>query len=130
MKLVWAMALLLASSGLAHSQSKKEIYELQERCGRSATQMFDRDFPKEERKGVETFENNYSVRLNKCFLLEDNTMTSHDQGKTHHFKLLTLIDVNGNKIYGSFSPLHCEVQDRKCSSEQEFRGLIRAYMEE
>jgi hypothetical protein len=86
-----------------HSQSRKEIYELQERCGKTAAEMFDRDFPKDDRKGLEVFENNYNASLNKCFLLEENTMITRDQGKTYTSKLLTLIDVNGNKVYGSFS---------------------------
>jgi hypothetical protein len=110
---------LLAASVAAHSQSRKEIYELQERCGKSAAEMFDRDFPKEDRKGLEVYENSYNVRLNKCFILEENTLTTPDQGKTYQTKLLTLVDVQGNKVYGSFSPLNCDVQETKCRTEQE-----------
>lgn len=132
MRQFWGFVLLpvLLTSTIAHSQSRKEIYELQERCGKSASDMFDKDFPKDERKGLETFENSYNVRLNKCFILEDNTVTTRDQGKTYQYKLLTLIDVNGNKVYGSFSPLNCDVLEKKCRNEQEFRTLIRTYMED
>ncbi|MGY4502386.1 hypothetical protein ACVWYH_006343 [Bradyrhizobium sp. GM24.11] len=96
---------------------------------RAPLKMFDKDLPKEDRKGLETFENNYNVRLNKCFLLEENTMTIRDQGKTYQSKLLTLLDVHSNKIYGSFSPLNCDVLESKCRTEQEFRTLIRPYMD-
>lgn len=125
---IFLVALLTAQ--VAHGQSRKEIYELQERCGKSAAAMFEKDFPKEDRKGLELFENNYNVRLNRCFLLEENTMTTRDQGKTYQSKLLTLIDVHGNKIYGSFSPINCDVQELKCRNEQEFRALIKPYMED
>ena len=99
MKLLSGIVLtaLLAPSITAHSQSRKEIYELQERCGKSASEMFDRDFPKEDRKGLEVYENSYNVRLNKCFMLEENTLTTRDQGKTYQTKLLTLVDVQGKR---------------------------------
>ena len=133
MRLLMGMILpvaLLVTSVAAHGQSRKEIYELQERCGKSAAAMFDKDFPKEDRKGLESFENNYNVRLNKCFLLEENTMITRDQVKTYQTKLLTLVDVHGNKVYGSFSPLNCDVQESKCRTEQEFRALIRPFMQD
>jgi len=96
--------LLVGFSQHANTQSRKEVYELQERCGKSASEMFDKDFPKEDRKGLESFENHYNVRLNKCFLLEENTMITRDQGKTFNTKLLTLIDVHGNKVSASLVP--------------------------
>jgi len=92
--------------------------------------MFDKDFPRNERKGLEIFENDYNVRLNKCFLLEENTMMTRDQGKTYSTKLLTLIDVNANKVYGSFSPLNCDLLETKCRSEEEFRALMRPYLQD
>jgi len=121
---VWAMTVS------AQAQSRKEIYELQERCGRRAEQIFEKDFPVGERKGLELFENHYSVRLNRCFMLEENTMITTDAGKTYKMKMLTLVDVNDNKIYGSFSPINCDVQNATCKSEQEFRSLIRQFMED
>jgi hypothetical protein len=127
---VFVLMMVLVTSVCAYGQSRKENYDLQERCGRSAAEMFDKDFPKDDRKGLEVFENNYNVRLNKCFMLEENTLITRDQNKTYTSKLLTLIDVHGNKVYGSFSPLNCDVQEKKCGTEQEFRALIRPYMED
>jgi len=114
----------------AQAQSRKEVYELQERCGKRAEQMFEKDFPIDQRKGLETFENHYNVRLNRCFMLEENTMITRDNGKTYTSKILTLLDVNDNKGYGSFSLLNCEVQQITCGSEQEFRSLIKKFMED
>jgi hypothetical protein len=78
----------------SHAQSRKEIYELQERCGKRAAEVFDQDFPKDQRKGLENFENHYNVQLNKCFLLEMNTSFMSVEGKTTSMDFLTLVDVS------------------------------------
>jgi hypothetical protein len=120
----------LLVTSVAYSQTRKDVYELQGRCGKSAAETFEKDFPKEDRKGLETYENHYNVRLNKCFILEENTLMTPGKGnKVYKEKLLTLADVQDNKIYGSFSSLNCDVQETKCHSEQEFRALVRSYME-
>jgi hypothetical protein len=114
----------------ADAQSRSEIYELQEKCGKRAEQLFEKDFPLDQRQGLESFENHYNVRLNRCFMLEQNTMFLKTEGKSIAEKILILIDVNDNKPLGSFEPLGCDVQDRKCNSEQEFRTLIKFFMED
>jgi hypothetical protein len=81
-KCIAIAAALLMTGMSAYGQSRKEIYELQERCGKRAEEIFEKDFPKSERKGLELFENHYSVRLNKCFMLEINTLIIRDAGKT------------------------------------------------
>jgi hypothetical protein len=77
------------------------------------------------------YENHYSVRLNKCFLLERSTLFSH--GKTRSAQ--TLVDVNENKVYGTFDTLAngaaaCAFQGSICHSEQEWQALIRPYMQD
>jgi hypothetical protein len=121
----------------AHSQSRTEIYDLQERCAKSAAEMFEKDFPKDSRQGSVSYENNYNVRLNKCFMLDESTTTRSDQGKMYRTKSLMLVDVNGNKLSGSVSSTngvldgtYCELQERKCHSEHEFRTLVRPFMED
>src|SRR5258708_15299328 len=126
-----AFAALVATCVYAHGQSRKEIYELQERCGKRAAEVFEKDFPKNERKGLEDFENHYSVRLNKCFLLEINTIFLTVEGKNVSSKSLVLVDINDNKSYGTFhTSFSCEVMEKACRTEQEFRALIRPYMED
>jgi hypothetical protein len=82
----------------AHGQTRKEIYELQERCGKSAADMFEKDFPKDERKGLESFENHYNIRLNKCIILEENTLTTRDQGKTYQTKSLMFTTIRLSEV--------------------------------
>lgn len=125
-----AVALMAALFDPAYCQSRTEIYDLQERCGKRAMEMFEKDYPPAERKGLELFENHYNVKLNRCFMIEENTTFTRHEGKTLSIKTITLIDVNDNKIVGEFSPAGCEVRERKCRSEQEFRALIKPLMEE
>lgn len=116
--------------GSAQAQTRKEIYELQERCGKRAEQIFEKDFPVTERKGLEQYENHYNIRLNRCFILEESTLFTKDASKSYKTKTLNLIDVNDNKVYGTFNILTCEVQNTICKSEQEFRSMIRPFMED
>jgi hypothetical protein len=118
---------MLTCAASTQAQNRKEIYELQERCGKRAEQIYEKDFPVGERKGLESFESHYNIRLNRCFMLEENATLTKDASTT---KLLTLIDVNANKIYGSFNPFICDVQNVTCKSEQEFRALFRQFMED
>jgi hypothetical protein len=129
-KLLLALLTFSMMTDSMQAQNRKEIYELQERCGKRAEQIYEKDFPVGERKGLEGFENHYNVRLNRCFMLEENSMITKDAGKSYTMKLLTLIDVNDNKVYGSFNSLNCNVQNVTCKSEQEFRSLIRQFMED
>jgi hypothetical protein len=71
--LVWtsvAIAGLLCFSTYASAQPNKELYELQERCGKRAAEVFKREYSPPVAKiadGQMTFnyENHYSARLNK-----------------------------------------------------------------
>jgi hypothetical protein len=123
MKLLFGITLtaLMAAFGAAHSQSRKEIYELQERCGKSAAEMFDRDFPKEDRKVLSDTRTRYNVRLNKCFILEENMMYTRP-GQNLPDQITHVVDVRGNKVYGSFSPLNCDVREARYRTEREFRA--------
>ena len=70
-----AIAGLVWFSTYVSAQPNKELYELQERCGKRAEEFFRREYgtvPKTE-YGITmwfNYENHYSARLNKCFFLE------------------------------------------------------------
>jgi hypothetical protein len=44
-KTIIALAGLALMTSAAWAQNRKEIYELQERCGRRAEQIYEKDFP-------------------------------------------------------------------------------------
>jgi hypothetical protein len=124
--------LAAAVSTTTYAQPNKEAYELHERCGRRAAEMFEKDFGPNPNNGqvLGNYENHYNTRLNKCFIVESTTEFLHDPGKTTTMKTLELVDVNENKLYGSFNLLECVVNGKTCHSEEEWRTLTKSYMEE
>jgi hypothetical protein len=125
-----AASLILAGS--AQAQSHIDKYELSERCGKRAEEVFTKG--KEETTGLilpaDNYENHYHSRLNKCFYLE-----IHETGET---KSLRLFDLNDHKEIGSYvgelgvqGPVRrCVLQEKQCKSEEEWRALIKPFMED
>ena len=120
----------------------KVLYELQEKCGRSAAAAFSRDNPDgsssvtADGSAIASFENHYSASLNKCFVLESVTLYTNNSKPARVVLSLTLFDVNENKEYGRFfGSLHgdntfmCDMQEKTCRSQDEWRQLAREYME-
>jgi hypothetical protein len=76
--------------------------------------------------------------LNKCFFLEIGTSYERKQGKPTSSKIMRLFDVNDNKQQGIYMsgfsmdgpPFACEVQDKVCQSEREWRQLLKPFMED
>jgi hypothetical protein len=130
---IWLLFFCVVEITCVHAQSAKETYDLQERCGKRAAEIYQKDFGQNVTSDtsstvIANYENHYNLRLNKCFMLEDSMTYTKDAKEG--IKILTLADINENKIYGSFDPMECTVQERSCHSEQEWRALIKPYMEE
>ena len=92
-----------------------EIYDLQERCGKSSEEYF-RNRLKEEG----SYTCHYNRKLNKCFL---NSFTSSGE---------KLMDIQENKIYGkcSYSGASCYFYDNENMIRNEWEKLIKTFMEE
>jgi hypothetical protein len=133
-----AIAGLLWLSAYVSAQPNKELYELQERCGKRAAEVFRREygpgsFPKVSNV-MFNYENHYSARLNKCFFLE--ITVSYEKEKSS--KIMRLFDLNDNKGIGVYMsgfcdgcvPVSCFVQDQICGSESEWRQLVKPFMED
>jgi hypothetical protein len=132
MRAVACAAFLIAYAlNYGYAQPDKVQYELQERCGKRATEVFEKDFPEKSPNVIAFFENHYNARLNKCFMVEETTThVRDDKNKPVTIKILILIDVNDNKVIANFDPLQCTVQERTCHSEQEWRLLVKPLMQE
>jgi hypothetical protein len=125
---------IIVVSGISYGQNAKEAYDLQERCGKRAADVFGKDFGdriSEIKSGqvIADYENHYNTRLKRCFILERSTTYMHDRAQPP-LKILMLIDVNENKLFASFTPLQCDVHGQPCHSEQEWMTLLQKYMEE
>jgi hypothetical protein len=132
-------AMCVLASSTAWGQADKVIYELKERCGRQAAETFNKEWGsnvvnnKDGGQTVANFQNHYNARLNKCFYLEIATTYERDKKP---FESLRLFDLLDNKEYATFlvggglTLMHCEVGDRHCTSEAEWRELIKPFMED
>ena len=110
--------------GSLHAQPAKVLYDLQERCGRRAAEVFAKDFDQnitntERGQEIANYENHYNTRLNRCFILESSDTYMRESGKTTIIKVLIVADINENKVFANFDPLRCDVQGQTCHSEQE-----------
>ncbi len=138
--IVGGVALSFALCGASRAASDKELYELQERCGKRAAEIFKEQVGggtkrTDEGESFSTYVNHYNAKLNKCFIM----VTTHfTEFKTAKYVLdIIVMDVNENKQYAVFNDagkasgfLACEVKDVKCHSESEFDALVAPYMEQ
>jgi hypothetical protein len=138
----WTVLALAGSCfiSIAHAQPDKVLYELQERCGKRAAEVFQKEWgghhiaPINNDDGYLTadYENHYSPRLNKCFYLQKSNSVSKSMG----IQSLELYDLNDNRQIGNFTTgtrlgiTECQVQGKSCRSEQEWRELARPFLEE
>jgi hypothetical protein len=107
-----------------------------ERCGKQAAEVFRREYSsgsKTKDGMMFNYENHYSARLNKCFFLQ--LVVYYEKGKLTATKDMRLFE---NKEFGSYMdgfcdgcrPILCEVQEKVCRSESEWRQLLKPFMED
>jgi hypothetical protein len=141
-----ALALLAACGWANHAAAApdKAQYELQERCGKRAAEIFRQEFGDEDTsisntetgESITTYNNHYSATLNKCFFLEIVTNISYKSTPEDTSTMMTLFDLNDHKEYGDYfkssldsNPATCNVKNAVCHSESEWRELLKPYME-
>jgi hypothetical protein len=144
--LIGLICTIFAAAGVS-AEPNKEQYELQERCGKRAEQMFKNDNPgesggsivtnTENGQSITTYQNHYSATLNKCFYLMITTGFNYRNNQQYNTTLMVFVDVNENKEYGSFfkrsdrpTYAQCNMQEKFCSSEREWQEFLRPYMEQ
>src|SRR5262249_49770026 len=118
------------------AQPNKDLYELQERCGKRAAKVFEREYGSgKDGQTLFTYDNHYSTGFKKCFFLENAISDEREQEKPGS-KIMRLVDINENKQYGTFvsgptesMPVTCVVRGKHCRSESEWRQLLKPFME-
>jgi hypothetical protein len=120
------------------SSSKKEDYELQEKCGKQSKEYFEKEYGQGIRvydggqSETITFQNHYNEKLNKCFIILTTKGFIKNEVKSYYKK--SLFDINENNEYGFFymttTSFICNLFGKKCNSEQEWDSLVKPYMEE
>jgi hypothetical protein len=135
-----AAGVLLVASQLAAAQNTA-LYQLQERCGKSAAEVFAKEYANGTSARVGDseiyfgYEAHYNAKLNKCFYLEKTQ--SYDFNKKSVTSGFRLYDIHENKEIGGFGGVHpalgvvdCQVNGERCRSEDEWRALAKPYLEE
>jgi hypothetical protein len=119
----------------------KELYDLQERCGRRAEQFFEKNYERyskldDKSYTIRNYQNHYSPALNKCFFLAIETTEIKIKSEKSQVRMLELLDLNDNNRYGLYigqpnsTLTTCEVRGRNCSSELEWMDLANTYLED
>jgi len=92
-----AIAGLFCFSAYVSAQPNKQSYELQERCGKRAAEVFEQEYgpvsDDKDRQTLFNYENHYSARLKKCFFLEITMSYEREEGKPAS-KIMRLFDIN------------------------------------
>jgi len=128
------LGLLLTTGTQAQSLKEKELIE---RCGKQAEEAFEKRLKSEvSEEGHQItwgHENHYNSHLKKCLFLE--AREDVERGVRER-KQLKLIDLQDNREIGVYvfiyrqSTTACSVQGKECTSEEEWRALIKPFMED
>jgi|SRR6516164_4147829 hypothetical protein len=131
------IATVLLSLVLATEAQAQTLKELSEKCGKQAEEAFEKRLKSEvseEGHQITWGENHYNSRLRKCFVLE--AREDVERGVRER-KQLKLIDLQGNReigvyvfVYRQTTTTDCSVQGKQCNNEEEFRALIKPFMED
>jgi hypothetical protein len=127
----------------SYAVTAKEDYELQERCGKRADELFKREYGNtgitntKNGQAIAGYRNQYNSKLNKCFVLLTYRDIPRKNKKDGPSTLVTLLDINENMEYGNYfkrdsdgAPFECKVSGKVCRTEQEWDSFVRPYMEE
>ena len=124
----------------SYAASTKEEYELQERCGKRAEEVFRKEYENRNigESWMSNYTNHYNRKLNKCFILVTSNFFPDKKFREEYGIQTdkTLWDINEYKYYGEFVKFsksgvsYCEVLGKRCSSENEWDSLVKPYMEE
>jgi 5'-3' exonuclease len=127
----------------ASATPNKEAYELQERCGKRAEEIFLRYFGNngiqttKDGQTITAYRNHYNSKLNKCFVVTSSTNSPNKDKKQKPSIYEVLSDVDENRDYGTFFKFttdskicQCTVFEKACTSQAEWEALIRPFMED
>jgi len=141
------LSLALFATG-AQAQSPKHKSELSEQCRKQANEVFKKkrdgqvSAPTDTSWTFTTYQSHYNSRSNKCFyLLKREGHRENYRDSRGLYKIIMLIDLHENRGIGSYEGMttertmeektfDCLVQEKKCKSEEEWRALIKPFMED
>ena len=134
--ITFVLTILSAEVLAADNTLLKTEYDLQERCGKRAEEIYRKDWGKvgvinhKDYQEIGNFTNHYNKKLNKCFIL----VSSQQFWTDHDDESYELWDINDNKLYGSYygyplgALLKCNLLDTLCNSYKAWESLTKPFM--
>lgn len=120
------------------SKSDKELYELQEKCGKTTRDEFRREWGNgivntKDSQMVSNYQSHYNKKLNKCFYLLTTTTYIKTKDLNSSMEMRSLWDIQENKSYGELDTtltrlFKCTVGVNRCSSKEQWETLVIPYM--
>ena len=121
----------------AEAISAKDLYELQDICSKTCGDWFEKEWGNGKVKTddgfmTSTYQSHYNKTMNKCFILHKTTSFSN-KPNSNVMESEGIWDIQSNEDYGYFDSLNnalmvCDVRGVKCKSHNEWKSLIRTYM--
>jgi len=140
-----AVAILLGAASVAvwvivaQAQTATERYNLQDRCGKVAAEVFAKEWGTgfsntDNGQTIAQYRNHYNFRLNKCFYLE-LSITEPRSGDERPFSSSRLFDLYESTEIGTYQQLgdevvSCDVQGNECQNLLEYQALIKPFMQD
>ena len=136
--ITFVLTILSAEVLAADNTLLKAEYDLQERCGKRAEEIYRKDWGGEgvinhkDYQQVSGFTNHYNKKLNKCFILISSQLFWTNYAYRESYELW---DINDNKLYGNYysdyslgALLHCNLLDTWCNSYKAWESLTKPFM--
>jgi len=128
-------------AGAANTAPVSNTHDLSQQCGELVAGLYKEAWPKaavDDGGARAKFAGHYNTKLGKCFLLETVAGASRSPALRRILPRETqrLSDANEKREYGKYDswgdgpPATCWLQEKMCSSRQEWVQLIKPFMEE
>jgi hypothetical protein len=133
----------VATPAAPSPDTRKAIYELQEKCARDARDWYKHwweDAPSPAGASINTnYTNHYNAKVGRCFILVTSLQFAKDKktGKVNRSDEKELVDVLENRGVGTEFiwqdlpiNMQCEFNEKECHSAGEWEVLAKPYMED
>jgi len=123
---------------VAHAASDQELAQ---QCRERVAKIYRDTWPKgvtDDGGARAKFDSHYNSKLGKCLFLETVSGVSHSPALKRILprEIQRLRDADANRNLGRYdrwddeAPVTCWVQEKKCSSKEEWQQLIKPYLED
>jgi len=120
------------------SKSDKDLYELQEKCGKTTENEFKKEWGNgivntKDGQTTANYQSHYNKKMNKCFYLLNTTIYPKKKDLIGIMESKSIWDILENKNYGLIDSnkdgiLSCQVNENRCHSKNEWESLTKSYM--